>query len=250
MAKESAYLAFPFRFRAPRVRIDVAGGIAGSGVPAVPGGARHMRAMRDWISLEEDGYAVAWTTPDVPLVQIGGIALPYAPFPPTIDDEPATLVSWVHNNVWDTNFPSQQGFDQRFRYSIAAGSTDEAGGGAGLGHRTAAAATRPLRAVLARGDRGSDGSDAAATRLLALDAPGVELVDLVTDADGRLLVRLRSLVDEAVAARVRLGVPIADARRATYLGDTAGPVAVDGDAVSIEIPPRAVGAILLTLEGA
>ena len=103
----------------PVVRLDVTGGIVGSGIPAIPGSAPHARAMRDWISLEEDGLAIAWATRDVPLVHIGGLPLPYVPYPPTIDPEPGLVVSWIHNNVWDTNFPPQQGFDRAFRYRIA-----------------------------------------------------------------------------------------------------------------------------------
>ncbi|MEU5852428.1 hypothetical protein [Saccharopolyspora shandongensis] len=43
---------------------------------------------------------------DAPLVRFGNIALPYAPFPKTLpQDEAATIFSWVHNNLWDTDFP-------------------------------------------------------------------------------------------------------------------------------------------------
>src|SRR5207244_730895 len=60
MAKESAYFSFPFAMDAPSVRVEVSGGVVGTGIPSVPGGAAHMRAMRRWISLDQDGQAVTW----------------------------------------------------------------------------------------------------------------------------------------------------------------------------------------------
>ncbi|MEU8227863.1 hypothetical protein [Kribbella sp. NPDC048915] len=83
-------------------------------------------------------------------------------------DEPGTVYSWVHNNIWDTNFPSEQAFDQEFRYSIAfapAGSGNEPSTHA---MRLAATGSRPLRAVRCTG-----AATAGATYpLVALDNPG------------------------------------------------------------------------------
>ncbi|MDG4861710.1 glycoside hydrolase family 38 C-terminal domain-containing protein, partial [Streptomyces sp. T-3] len=147
LGKESAYFAFPFAFEDPVVRMEASGGVTGTGLPVVPGSALHMRAIRRWVTLAEDDFAVAWATQDAPLVQFGNIALPYAPFPKTMGhDEPATVYSWIHNNLWDTNFPSGQGFEVTFRYSLACGPTAD-----GLGPRTAAAHSRPLHPVRARG---------------------------------------------------------------------------------------------------
>jgi hypothetical protein len=245
MAKESAFFAFPFRLADPAVRIDITGGIVGSGIPALPGGAAHMRAIRDWVAFEEDGHAIAWSTRDAPLVQLGGIALPYAPFPETLEHEPATVFSWVHNNIWDTNFPPRQGFDLPFRYGVAAGRVADVGSGAILGHRTAAAATRPLVAVLARGM-----TDAAPheSSLVTIDSPAIELVDVVTPDPGRLLVRVRSLADEPVTTDVRLPIRVTAAHLATYLGDVIRPArTVDGGA-AIEVPSRATAALLFSIE--
>lgn len=150
LGKESAYFAFPFAFDDPAVRMEASGGLTGNTLPVVPGSALHMRAVRRWVTLADDGLAVAWSTQDAPLVQFGNIALPYAPFPKTMGhDEPATVFSWIHNNLWDTNFPSGQGFEFTYRYSLACATSAD-----GLGPATAAAWSRPLRAVRARGPEG------------------------------------------------------------------------------------------------
>src|SRR5690606_33055957 len=105
----------------PKVRYDITGGVTGDGLPRVPGAPEHMRAVRHWVSLEsaEDGSSVAWVTRNAPLVERGAIALPYAPFPgSTSPHEPGTVYSWLHNNVWDTNFPIEQAFETTFEYAV------------------------------------------------------------------------------------------------------------------------------------
>ena len=106
----------------PRVLQESAGGLTGSGEETVPGGAEYMRAIRHFVSLADGDQAVGWATAEAPLVEVGTIALPYVPFPATPPvNEPATVYSWVHNNIWDTNFPVEQAFEMSFRYRVAAG---------------------------------------------------------------------------------------------------------------------------------
>ena len=108
--KESGFFAFPFAVDRPTVRYEVSGSVAGSDLPVVPGGAEYMHAVRDWVTLHADGRAATLVTQDAPLVQIGDIALPFAPFPGTLKTpEPGTVFSWIHNNIWDTNYPLRSG---------------------------------------------------------------------------------------------------------------------------------------------
>src|SRR4029453_8683964 len=86
MSKERAYFAFPFAVADPVVRVEAAGGVVGTGIEEVPGGAKHMRAIRRWVSLADDEVAIAWTTQDAALVQLGDIVLPYSPFPVSTPD--------------------------------------------------------------------------------------------------------------------------------------------------------------------
>ena len=244
MAKESAFFAFPFAFRNPVVRVEVTGGVVGTGIASVPGGAQHMRAMRRWVSLEEDGFAAAWVTRDAPLIEIGQLALPYAPFPPTLQPEPATLYSWVHNNLWDTNFPPQQGFETTFHYAVAAAPVNGAETGPSLAMRTATAVCRPLRPVLGRA---THDLPKAEVRLLAVEDPRIRLIGLSEPRPGQLLVRLQSTADEPVVARLWLGLAIERAERATFLGDPTDEMDVIDNRIAVELPGRGIGAALLTL---
>ncbi|MGW5733596.1 MULTISPECIES: glycoside hydrolase family 38 N-terminal domain-containing protein [Streptomyces] len=252
LRKESAYFAFPFAFDEPVVRMEATGGLTGTSLPVVPGSALHMRAVRRWVTLAEAGLAVAWSTQDAPLVQFGNIALPYAPFPKTMGhDEPATVFSWIHNNLWDTNFPGEQGFEFTYRYSLACGPSAD-----GLGPRTAAAWSRPLRAVRARGAGGAGEADGHAgegsggqTPSLAFAELGdvrVRLVGAVTPKPGQVLLRLQSFAEEPVACPVRIHFPVATAHAASYLGEASGELRLADGALTVHIPALGTTAILLT----
>lgn len=239
LRKESAYFAFPFAFDEPVVRMEASGGLTGTTLPVVPGSALHMRAVRRWVTLADDGFAVAWSTQDAPLVQFGNIALPYAPFPKTMGhDEPATVFSWIHNNLWDTNFPGEQGFEFTYRYSLACGPAAD-----GLGPRTAAAWSRPLRAVRARGAEGEGGASLA---FAALGDARVRLVGVTAPGPGQVLLRLQSFAEEPVACPVRVHFPVLSARRADYLGTADGELALADGELTIEVPALGTTAVLLT----
>lgn len=244
MAKESAFFAFPFAVADPVVRVEAAGGVAGTGLAEVPGGAKHMRAMRRWISFSDTDLAVAWTTQDAAMVQLGDLALPYAPFPVTSPEhEDATVYSWVHNNLWDTNFPSQQGFEMTFRYSVAATRADGPDSGPVLGMRTAAVASRPLTAVLANGLS----EPVTETSWLSVSDDRVRIVGLTAPAPGSVLVRLQSMTEQPVEVAVLAAYEISGAHLATYLGDVVEPLPVEDGGVRVTLPPFGTTGLLLGL---
>ncbi|WP_406138731.1 alpha-mannosidase [Streptomyces sp. NBC_01089] len=246
LTKESAFFAFPFAMRNPVVRMEATGGMTGTGLPVVPGSARHMRAVRRWVSFEEGATAAAVATQDAPLVQVGGIAIPYAPYPQSLaQEEPGTLFSWAHNNIWDTNFPSEQAFDHVFRYSVAVAPTSECGGPE-LGMRTAAAGSRPLLAVRAMGEAAEQPE--ASYGLLSIGDPRIRTVGLTVPAPGRVLVRLQSYAQEPVACRITPGFPVAETVAADYLGAPGVRLEPDADgSTTVAVPALGTTAVLLRL---
>lgn len=237
MVKESAYFAFPFAAADPILRAEATGGVTGTGLPVVPGSAQHMRAVRRWVTVCSGAAMAAWATQDAPLLQVGNIALPYAPFPPTLpQDQPATLYSWVHNNLWDTNFPSQQAFDMVFRYSIAVGADLH-------GQHVSAAGSRPLHAVRAAGPA----APATDFSLVSIDDPRVRLVGLTVPSAGRVLLRLQSFAEEAVTVGVGLGFGVSGAHEATYLGAAGAALDVSDGRTSVAMAPLATTAILVDM---
>jgi hypothetical protein len=171
-AKEAVFFAFPFAAAGPPAAWELTGGVGGTSVPRVPGSATHMLPIRHWIAFEDPDLSVAWATLEAPLVQLGSIHIPYAPFPPTLPGEPGTVYSWALNNIWDTNFPTGQGGEMTFRYAVSSAREDARR----LGVATAAGLTDPLIAVLATGAGGSEarGSEAGGSEARGSEAGGSE----------------------------------------------------------------------------
>ncbi|MEV0808987.1 hypothetical protein [Micromonospora sp. NPDC050200] len=251
MTKESAYFAFPFALDRPVVHYEVTGALTGTDLEHVPGAPQHMRAVRSFVSLQDAAGPVCWVTRDAPLVEPETIALPYTPFPDsTAPREPATLYSWVHNNIWDTNFPSQQAFDTVFRYAVGVRRAGEELDADALALRTAHEIDHPLIAVAAHG--GTDLDAPAEVALLSVSDPRVAVLGVTplpaAQAAGTpagLLVRLQSFATEQLDVRLRCGFPVTAAARATYLGDPIGPATIDGDEVVTAIPRLGVVAVHL-----
>ncbi len=202
--KESTYFAFPFALPGPAlvVRYETTGGVDGPDLPRVPGSAVHMRAIRNWVVLAGAEASVAWATAEAPLLELGNIHLPYSPFPASIDASqvtPATIFSWVTNNVWDTNFPVQQGGEMAFRYAVSSGPA--ATPAAELGALAAAGLVRPLVGVLcAAGDSGRP----AAGCFCEIDRSDVSLVTVGPSRRGLdLTLRLQSLAEADVEVGLR-----------------------------------------------
>lgn len=248
MAKESAFLAFPFAVQDPTLTYEISGSATGTGLNEVPGAPQHMRAVRSWVSIEDGDRTFSWVTRDAHLVHPEVIALPYAPFPDsTSPREPGTIYSWVHNNIWDTNFPADQGFEMSFRYSVGVRETREQISPTGLALRTAATLTAPLEGVLANA-MPTERESAVAVSLLGLSDDRVHMVDLVGgDGDDEALIRLQSFAKEPVRVRVQTGFPVRSAHAATYLGDPLHPLHVTDEGIDLDIPTLGTVAVALVL---
>jgi len=192
-AKEAVFFAFPFAASGPPAAWELTGGVGGTSVPRVPGSATHMLPIRHWIAFEDRDLSVAWATLEAPLVQLGNIHIPYAPFPPTLPQEPGTVYSWALNNIWDTNFPTGQGGEMTFKYALSSGQEEPRR----LGVATAAGLTDPLIAVLATGSAGAPASGT----FLAVSHPDVRVTS-VGGFGGTLTARLRSVAAEPVTTEV------------------------------------------------
>jgi hypothetical protein len=246
--KESVYFAFPFHLDRPRVLAEITGGTDADDSPRIPGSARHMRAIRHWLVLDDPAGPVAWATGDAPLIQVGMLHLPYVPFPPTFEAEAgdrATVFSWAMNNIWDTNFPVRQGGEARFRFAVAAGP----GGGDArrLGRETAAAFARPLAAVLCP-RTAADGRPPVGS-FCELRGGNVDLVTVAPSRDHDLTVHLHSLEDETAVISVRL--PAFAVRRAwasSFLEREPAELVLDGDGIRVSLAPGQYRVVALDLE--
>jgi hypothetical protein len=246
-AKESIFFAFPFAMPAP-VAWELTGGVGGGAAPRVPGAAEHLTPIRHWVAYADGELTVAWATLQAPLVMLGDLHLPYAPFPATIRPtpaEPGTVYSWAMNNIWDTNFPAQQEGETTFRYAV--GSAVRADPRA-LGLATAAGFTDPFVSVPLTGAGAPEA--AADGRFAEVGHPLVRVAAIGPSRRGHnLVVYLASAAGEDVTVPLR--VP---GLRTAYLGTSLErdlrPLRPDGDTVAVPLPASGFVAVSMDVDGA
>ncbi len=250
MEKESVYFAFPFVGNDPTLTFEITGGTVNHDAPRVPGSARHFRTIRHWATVEPDGQApVAWATTQAPLVQVGNIHLPYAPFPTTIPPQrtsQGTIYSWALNNIWDTNFPPLQGGEMRFDYVIACGDNDSA---ADLGRDTGASSSQPLVGLRARSHHaGIDLADRGS--FVTVDDPRVEISHLSQTGNGELTAHIESHASDRVSTRVAFaGIAVARAWSANFLGVDVEELVPRNNAVTVTVAAGSLTRIRIQLGG-
>lgn len=238
MAKESVYFAFPFAGDDPAIAFEITGGVHAEGDPVVPGSARHFRAIRHWATIEQRGKPpIAWATKQAALVQVGAIHLPYAPFPSSMAEHqrrPGTIYSWALNNIWDTNFPPQQGGELTFEYVVATGTADSA---SALGRDTGAVASQPLIGLRApRNGTPSDLPDRGS--FVEVDHPEIEVTHLSTGDDGKLQVHLESHARERVRTRVGFsGITVISVTVASFLGTNRESARIRANGLTVTLNP-------------
>jgi hypothetical protein len=118
MEKEAVFIGFPFSPKFREIFYQTNGGYASGSAPQVPGGCDYLKAVQHWIALTNKSQTLLLSTIQAPLIEIGAMRLPYAPFEPSTLNEPSTIFSFALNNIWDTNFPVQQGGEIPLTYAL------------------------------------------------------------------------------------------------------------------------------------
>ena len=246
--KQSVFFAFPFAVTAPELIYELPGAGTSASAPTVPGCPQHMRAIRHWVTLAEDKGGIAWATVDAPLVQFGDIHSPYTPFPGTLrlsQPEPGTVYSWPLNNIWDTNFPTEQGGEMKFRYAI---SSQESGDARALGMRLGESVSTPLVGTvvpLAGGGK----EMAPSGSLCAIERPEVRLVQATaSDREGDLLLWLNNQATGEVTTAVEFpDITVRGARVGNVFEGSQAAVPVADGSVRISLKPGETKALALDL---
>lgn len=251
MHKESGYFAFPFVGNGSSViRHEASGSVVGTDIDHVPGGAEHMRGIQRWTTVHSGNLGAVLVTRDAPLVQVGDIALPYAPFPMTSPGhEPATVYSWFHNNIWDTNYQPAQGFEMSFRYSVAASAAATPDDASVFATRIAEQVTRRLSGALAE-VRSPGAAVPAEVAGIAISSDRVRVVGLTNPAPGTVLVRLQSVVSGSTRVTLSTAANLRRARVATLFGTPGEELEIVSGAVSVELPAFGTLGCLLELNEA
>jgi hypothetical protein len=112
-AQEGVHLAFPFRVPGGQLRFDVASAIVRPDSDQLTGAARNFVEAQSWMDVSNDSLGVTWTTPDVPLIEIGGINAE-SPWMRSLP-RTQTFYAYVMNNYWHTNYKAYQEGPVTFR---------------------------------------------------------------------------------------------------------------------------------------
>jgi hypothetical protein len=245
--KESVYVAFPFAVTDARLRYDRQQGWVDPQRDHAPGACNEWFTTLYAAGLEGADVSVAWSSADAPLFTWGDIVR--GRWPRHAEGNSGTLLSWVMNNHWWTNYPAQQQGEVELRYAFCAAPRWDAAAATRLGRELR---TPPVAATvtwLDKMDTAPRPLDSDRGSLLDVGAPAniVVTVAQARAADG-LLLRVQETAGSAAALTLRH--PFGDAAAAWRCTALEEPIAAldtrDGARLRIDVAPYEVVSILLS----
>jgi hypothetical protein len=247
--KEGLYIAFPFAPGLGRPTYEITGSSASQEGPHVPGSCDYLQAIQHWLALSDGAQTVLWSPLQTPLIELGSIYTPYNPFEQTTKAlEPSTVYSYALNNMWDTNFPYQQGGEITLHYSLTSYAGDFAYERA---YQFGASCANPLRSLW--DGRVSDRAGDALIHLGGEAASHVQLVGLRQAKQGgpTILLRLQEIAGKAGTLQLELpGVQFSQAWLADLTGAALQPLQIEGSAITVSITPGTLLTIVAETKGA
>ena len=120
---EGVHVAFPFRVPDGQIRMELAWAIIRPEADQLPGACKNYYTVQRWIDVSNDQFGVLWGSWDAPLVELGTIRTdvpqPFSPEGWLTHIEPTqTILSYVMNNYWETNYRADQEGPTSFTYFI------------------------------------------------------------------------------------------------------------------------------------
>ena len=209
------HFAFPFALERPRFAYESSNAVVRPIEDQLPGTNTNAYALQHWASVWDEAGGVTWSSPDAPVMQMGGLWPGYvsqahhAITPPGYGQpflsDPGQLTkghlySYALANNFRTNFDPVQVSDILLRYAITSHPGDWR---AARAWHMGWAASTPLEAVAVIGP--GAGSLPAKHAFLRVDAPNALLLAAKIAEDGQgLIIRLMETAGEAVEANLEV----------------------------------------------
>lgn len=117
--QEGLHFAFPFNIPDGILRYDLAYGVCQPNVDQIKGSNKNFITIENWVDISNTEYGLTWISKDAPLIEIGDIYNdPTAKGYLRELQETQTVISYVMNNYWETNYLAAQGGYAKFNYSL------------------------------------------------------------------------------------------------------------------------------------
>ena len=117
-APHALYLAFPVALGpSARCVFETAGAVVELDKEQLPYSSGHYLTTQRFIALQDDKAGFSIACPDTPLWQVGGFTFGRHQ-DGVVSRDGATLLAWLTNNYWDTNFQADQGGRLHFRFQL------------------------------------------------------------------------------------------------------------------------------------
>ncbi|HEY4579791.1 MAG TPA: hypothetical protein VIG89_02035, partial [Candidatus Acidoferrales bacterium] len=247
---EATYILYPFDIPGAAARFDLGGQAMVAGSDQLPGVCRDYFTAQQWLDFSNDEFGVTVALPGNPMIQLGDFH--FAHNQTQFALERAMFLGWVTNNYWETNFRAHQPGRVHARYRILPhqGAFNEA-----QAHRFGleAAHAQPLMQHLGE-LQGSPPFLPSLGALLHLpesfspDSPILTLHIKPAQRQPGMMVRLLNASDKDQPAKIASGLlRILTAQVCDLLEKPVQAVGVEDGAVSLNLPPRRVTTLHLTL---
>jgi hypothetical protein len=122
-AKESGHIEFGFKLASPVVRVDQGEALVTIGKDQLPGSCNDFIGVHSAVDVSSEGAGVSVATLDAPLMELGSItderregSLPRAWRKQA--DAGGTVLAYLFNNYWHTNYKADQEGRLRFRFAL------------------------------------------------------------------------------------------------------------------------------------
>jgi alpha-mannosidase len=125
VTKEAAYFAFPFAAKQPQFQYEIQNGVVDPAKDMYPGAGHEWFTVQHWVSEQQDGVSGTVMPLDAPLVMLGDINR--GQWPEQFGQRPGTILSYVMNNYWDTNYRASQGGKFTFHYVVTSADSTKPG---------------------------------------------------------------------------------------------------------------------------
>ncbi len=116
---EAVLFEFPFKIPDAENRVDIPWGSFRPELDQLPGSSKNYMSVQRWVDVHNERLGVTFVSVDVPMVQFGEVRTD-AIVTGWLKRLPAsaTLLSYVMNNYWETNYRAGQQGDHEFTYAL------------------------------------------------------------------------------------------------------------------------------------